>query len=162
MPSSTTLDESVLTSTRERLRDMWDIIPHPQHPGQWAIFTPFTYRDGDGMSVVLAKDDEGWKLTDNGFTVFHCFVDEFDGFFFRGFDRIQAVLDYGCLEVGEGSELFLRLDDDEAPDTQGFVFAVASFLMGLERLRGAALVHKEGHHGSCGCCTVNKEWPPTM
>ena len=162
MPSPTTLDESNLASARERLRETWDITPHPQQPDQWVIFTPFTYSDGDSLSVCLESDEQGWKLTDNGFTMFHCFVDEFDGFFFRGFDRIQAVLDYGCLDVGEGLELFLRLDDDEAPGTQHFVFAVASFLMGLERIRGAALVHKEGHHGSCGCCTVNTEWPPTM
>ena len=135
----------------ESLRSWWSVEPHPHYPGRWFIRVPFYYGDGDGMTVCLAHDDDGWFLTDHGFTVFHMFVDEFSGFVFKGVDRIKPVIVDSGLEVHDpGLELVMRVKPPEEPSADH----VGSFLMALERVRGAALVHTVGYHNSCNCCVI--------
>jgi hypothetical protein len=38
---------------------------------RFRVFTPFTFDDGDHLSVLLKNDHERWVLSDEGSTLFH-------------------------------------------------------------------------------------------
>ena len=138
-----TLPSKLLTD----LQESWDIHPYDK-PNQWIVYTPFTYSDGDHLKIVLVYKNGKWTITDQGYTVYHFFVDEFDGFRFKGFKRIDDVLAHMGLDANEKTgELTYELDDEPTWAD------ITSFILALERFRGAALTPKEGLHGSCRCCT---------
>ena len=42
---------------------------------RYRVFTPFVFDDGDYPSVVIKREADGWKISDEGFTCFH-FADD--------------------------------------------------------------------------------------
>lgn len=46
--------------------------------GGWSLVTPFLFRDGDGLPIILEKRREGWRLSDRGATAGQLFHDNFN------------------------------------------------------------------------------------
>ena len=43
----------------------------PEGVDRYRVFTPFHFDDGDGLCVVLKREDSGWVLSDEGNTLMH-------------------------------------------------------------------------------------------
>jgi len=44
---------------------------YEEEVNRYRVFTPFTFDDGDGFSIVLLKNGNGWVITDEGHTFMH-------------------------------------------------------------------------------------------
>ena len=157
--SAFTTTEQIPELLEKELNSVWAVRPHPTYSESWYIQNPFHYDDGDGVNVSIKCDDNGWLLTDHGFTIFHFFVDEFEGFGFRGTERITPVIVGSGLEIQHpGLALIMRVASDESLSASH----VARFIMALERVRGASLVHSRGYHNSCSCCAKRYSDSPSI
>ena len=50
----------------------------PDGEDRFVVRTPFTFDDGDVLKVVVARDDGGWYLTDEGHTFMHLSYEDID------------------------------------------------------------------------------------
>ena len=62
---------------------------HEEGVNRYRVFTPFSFDDGDGFSIVLQKNGKGWLLTDEGHT----------------FMNMSYEMDLEALERGNRAEL---------------------------------------------------------
>jgi hypothetical protein len=86
----------------------------PEGLGRFRVFTPFTLDDGDRLSIVLRRQDNGWYLSDEGHTYMHLSykipVDDL----MRGnrAKLISNALEFAGV-VSEEGELLLRIPEQE-------------------------------------------------
>ena len=53
----------------QKVSEMVQVIPDGKD--RFRVFTPFMFDDGDHISIVLKKEQEGWVLSDEGHTYMH-------------------------------------------------------------------------------------------
>ena len=63
--SSQSIEREFRSAVSEKIRLL------PEGRERYRVFTPFSFQDGDHLSVVLKKDRDRWVITDEGHTFMH-------------------------------------------------------------------------------------------
>lgn len=103
---------------------------------RYVVLTPFTFDDGDHLSILLKQRDGGWYLTDEGHTFMHVSYDEIDiehGPRRRIVDTV--LLSYGIRN--EEGELKLFVEHEAYGD------ALYSFIQGLIKITDLSYLTRE-------------------
>jgi len=127
-------DQELIKVFRKKVYDSFDLIQGGLD--RFLVKTPFTFEDGDVMKVVLARDDKGWYLTDEGHTFMHISYDEV-GIESKTRRRLlDQVLATYMVENKEG-ELRTQLRMDQMGDL------LISFLQALTRISDLTYLTRE-------------------
>ncbi len=105
---------------------------------RYRVFTPFTFDDGDGYSIVLIKHGNGWYLSDEGHTYMHLSYDMDERELRRGnrLEIIAGVESMFGLEDKDG-ELIIHVEDERFGD------ALFDFLQALTKISDVTYLSRE-------------------
>jgi hypothetical protein len=105
---------------------------------QFIVDTPFTHDDGDGLSIVLKKDREGWFLTDEGSSLMHLTYEVSEGELAAGARReiLDRALSLFSVQ-NRGGELRKRIAGSEYGE------ALYSFVHALLRIDDIRLLSRQ-------------------
>lgn len=105
---------------------------------RYRVFTPFMFEDGDHLSIVLAQEEEGWTLSDEGHTYMHLTYALEDADLYRGTRQkiISRVLSSFDIEDRDG-ELRLAIEDGQ------FGNALFSFVQALLKVTDVSFLSRE-------------------
>ena len=111
---------------------------HEEGVNRYRVFTPFTFDDGDGFSIVLKKNGDGWILTDEGHTFMHMSYEMDMAALERGnrAELIETVLNNFEISESEGS-LELRFEPNEAGN------ALYTYLQALTKITDLSYLNRE-------------------
>lgn len=105
---------------------------------RYRVFTPFTFDDGDRFSIVLQKQDNDWKFSDEGHTLMHMSY-EMDMTSLKRGNRAEllesAIINFGISE-SDGS-LELHFKSDEAGN------ALYTYLQALTKISDLSYLNRE-------------------
>ena len=101
----------------------------PDGKDRFRVFTPFRFDDGDHISIVLKKEQDGWVLSDEGHTYMHLTYDMSEKKLFSGarYQIISNALEAFNVEDRFG-ELIFKVQEDRFGD------ALYSFAQALVRM----------------------------
>ena len=68
--------QELLGDFRRKVCESVDLLP--EGLDRFLVRTPFTFEDGDVLKVVVARDHDGWYLTDEGHTFMHLSYEDID------------------------------------------------------------------------------------
>ncbi len=127
---------SVESELRSRICESIRVIPDPEDSNRFVIASPFTFDDGDMISIVLKRADNTWYFTDEGNTFMHLSYEDTD--FDKGTikEHIDTVLRTHYIKNDEG-ELKLGITNE----SYGESFFV--FLQGLTKIADAAILRRD-------------------
>lgn len=110
----------------------------PDGSERYRVFTPFTFDDGDGLSIVLKKDGGGWVLSDEANTYMRLTydIDEQDLFRGRRWAVISNALSLFQVEDRDG-ELILGVPDGMYGD------ALFSFVQAILKIADVSYLSRE-------------------
>ncbi len=111
---------------------------HEEGMNRYRVFTPFTFDDGDGFSIVLQKNGNGWLLSDEGHTFMHMSYEMDMAALERGnrAELLDSVLNNFGISESEGS-LELRFKPDEAGN------ALYTYLQALTKITDLSYLNRE-------------------
>ena len=106
--------------------------------GRYIVNTPFSFDDGDSLTIVLQKKEEGWVLTDEGHVYIHLSYDLDEKALKEGTRQeiISDTLRYFAVE-DRGGELVLPVHADN------FGNALYSFVQALLRISNLTFLNRE-------------------
>ncbi len=115
-----------------------EIQLRPEGIDRFVVFNPFTFSDGDNLTIVLRKNHNHWLLTDEGHTLMHLTyaIDEkalTSGTRMQIIDNALSI--YGITE-NEG-ELIIPIENDH------FGAALFNFIQGLIRITDVSYFTRE-------------------
>lgn len=128
---------SIESELRSRIYEAIRAVPDPEDKNRFVIASPFTFDDGDTISIVLKRaDNNTWYFTDEGNTLMHLSYEDMD--FDKGAikEHIDTVLRTHYLKNDEG-ELKLRITNE----SYGESFFV--FLQGLTKIADATILRRD-------------------
>ena len=105
---------------------------------RFRVFTPFTFDDGDGFSIVLQKNGKGWLLSDEGHTFMHMSYEMDMAALEKGnrAELLDSVLSNFGITYSDGS-LELRFNPEEAGN------ALYSYLQALTKITDLSYLNRE-------------------
>jgi hypothetical protein len=111
---------------------------HQEGVNRYRVFTPFTFDDGDGFSIILQGNGNGWLLTDEGHTFMHMSYEMDMTALERGnrAELLESVLNNFGISVSDGS-LEIRFDPSEAGN------ALYTYLQALTKISDLSYLNRE-------------------
>jgi hypothetical protein len=111
---------------------------HEEGVNRYRVFTPFTFDDGDGFSIVLQKNGNGWFLSDEGHTFMHMSYEMDMAALERGnrAELLESVLSNFGISESEGS-LELHFKPGEAGN------ALYTYLQALTKISDLSYLNRE-------------------
>jgi hypothetical protein len=105
---------------------------------RYRVFTPFSFQDGDHLSVVLKKERDGWVLSDEGHTFMHLTYELAEKDLHGGNRQVIIENALATHSVNDrGGELIVGIRDD------GFGDALYSFVQALLRISDVTYLSRE-------------------
>lgn len=106
--------EDIERAFKEKVSDYIKIMPEGEH--RYQVFTPFMFADGDHFSIILKREDGGWVLSDEGYTLMHLSFErnEIDSGTQKGGAITNALTTLGVQEIQ--GELRTRISHEHYGD----------------------------------------------
>jgi len=106
--------EDIERAFKEKVSDHIKIMSEGEH--RYRVFTPFRFADGDHFSIILKREDGGWVLSDEGYTLMHLSFErnEIDSATQKGGPITNALTTLGVQEIQ--GELRTRISDEHYGD----------------------------------------------
>ena len=105
---------------------------------RYRVFTPFTFDDGDGLSIVLKKDGGGWVLSDEANTYMRLTYDMDEQDLYRGQRQVVISNALSLFQVEDrDGELVLVVPDEMYGD------ALFSFVQAILRIADVSYLSRE-------------------
>ncbi|MDZ7754782.1 DUF1828 domain-containing protein [Rhodohalobacter sp.] len=111
---------------------------HEEGVNRYRLFTPFTFDDGDGFSIVLRKNGDGWLLSDEGHTFMHMSYEMDMAALEKGnrAELLDSVLNNFGISESDGS-LELRFNPEDAGN------ALYTYLQALTKITDLSYLNRE-------------------
>ena len=111
---------------------------HEEGVNRYRVFTPFTFDDGDGFSIVLRKNGDGWLLSDEGHTFMHMSYEMDMAALEKGnrAELLDSVLNNFGISESDGS-LELRFNPEDAGN------ALYTYLQALTKITDLSYLNRE-------------------
>jgi hypothetical protein len=126
------MDESLVEiELRRKICEALSVIPEGED--RFIIASPFTFDDGDSITIILKKIEDIWYFTDEGHTFMHLSYDDID--FEKGTRReiIDLVLRTHYIKDDNG-ELKIKVADESYGE------AFFTFLQGLTKISAISIL----------------------
>lgn len=106
--------------------------------GRYRVFTPFMFKDGDHLSIVLKHDNGRWYFTDEGHTYMHLTYELDEKDLYRGTRQriITDALTAFQIEDEEG-QLILNIENEEYGN------ALYNYVQGLLKVTDVTFLSRE-------------------
>jgi hypothetical protein len=126
--------QELLKDFRKKVCESVDLVQ--EGVDRFIVKTPFTFEDGDALKVVVARDADGWYLSDEGHTFMHLSYDEIDIEAKTRRRLLDQVLATYRVENRDG-ELRAQLMEDQMGDS------LFSFLQALTKISDLTYMTRE-------------------
>lgn len=128
--------EHIANDFNEKVSDT--VRLHEEGVNRYRVFTPFTFDDGDGFSIVLQKNGDGWLLSDEGHTFMHISYEMDMDALQKGnrAELLDSVLTNFGISESDGS-LELRFEPEEAGN------ALYTYLQALTKITDLSYLNRE-------------------
>lgn len=123
------------TVLQRKIRNEFQV--EPTEEGSFAVYSPFTFDDGDTFVVMLQQNGGNWLISDRGHTFMHLSYSDVDISKGTRKEIVDEALASHSIQNRDGELLI----DNVPLDILGY--RVASFLNGIDRIAGVSKLTKE-------------------